>query len=397
MKRLLLICDAFPPAFAPRMGNLCKFLGGFDITVVAPDADLQKWPMDLPQNVTVHRFSLVSKIAAVNLFYKLCNYAFSLDDRRLYAKASRALAGQKFDIVLCASFYIFPLLCGAKMAKKLQIPLVVDLRDIVEQYAQPVGLQRVAGFFKLRWLNRWRRNRLLRSVDVVTTVSPWHVAELQKYNSHIRLIYNGFDADEFYPNAVKTDKFVITYTGRLLGGAYQNPTLFFEAMRTLCKEAKFREDVCVRWFVDGDSERQILSLTQQFDLGDCTELNALVSATEIPNILRASSVVLVLTEKSTDNGPHGVMTTKFFEALGCEKPVLCVRSDEGCLAEVVSQTNAGVAATNVEQVEQFIREKYAEWQQLGCTHQAVNQEEKAKFSRQTQAQQFAEIFCNLMS
>lgn len=397
MKRLLLICDAFPPAFAPRMGNLCKFLHGFNITVVAPDADLQKWPMDLPQNVTVRRFSLVSKFAAVNLFYKLCNYAFSLDDRRLYAKASRALAGQKFDIVLCASFYIFPLLCGAKMAKKLQIPLVVDLRDIVEQYAQPVGLQRVAGFFKLRWLNRWRRNRLLRSVDAVTTVSPWHVAELQKYNSHIRLIYNGFDADEFYPNAVKTDKFVITYTGRLLGGAYQNPTLFFEAMRTLCKEAKFREDVCVRWFVDGDSERQILSLTQQFDLGDCTELNALVSATEIPNILRASSVVLVLTEKSTANGPHGVMTTKFFEALGCEKPVLCVRSDEGCLAEVVSQTNAGVAATNVEQVEQFIREKYAEWQQLGCTHQAVNQEEKAKFSRQTQAQQFAEIFCHLMS
>ncbi len=397
MKRLLLICDAFPPAFAPRMGNLCKFLGGFDITVVAPDADLQKWPMDLPQNVTVHRFGLTSKFAAVNLFYKLCNYAFSLDDRRLYAKASRALAGKKFDIVLCASFYIFPLLCGAKMAKKLQIPLVVDLRDIVEQYAQPVGLQRVAGFFKLRWLNRWRRNRLLRSVDAVTTVSPWHVAELQKYNSHIRLIYNGFDAAEFYPNAVKTDKFVITYTGRLLGGAYQNPTLFFEAMRTLCKEAKFRKDVCVRWFVDGDSERQILSLTQQFDLGDCTELNALVSATEIPNILRASSVVLVLTEKSTANGPHGVMTTKFFEALGCEKPVLCVRSDEGCLAEVVSQTNAGVAATNVEQVEQFIREKYAEWQQLGCTHQAVNQEEKAKFSRQTQAQQFAEIFCNLMS
>ncbi len=397
MKRLLLICDAFPPAFAPRMGNLCKFLGGFNITVVAPDADLQKWPMDLPQNVTVHRFGLTSKFAAVNLFYKLCNYAFSLDDRRLYAKASRALAGKKFDIVLCASFYIFPLLCGAKMAKKLQIPLVVDLRDIVEQYAQPVCLQRVAGFFKLRWLNRWRRNRLLRSVDAVTTVSPWHVAELQKYNSHIHLIYNGFDADEFYPNAVKTDKFVITYTGRLLGGAYQNPTLFFEAMHALCKEAKFREEVCVRWFVDGDSERQILSLTQQFDLGDCTELNALVSAKEIPNILCASSVVLVLTEKSTANGPHGVMTTKFFEALGCEKPVLCVRSDEGCLAEVVSQTNAGVAATNVEQVEQFIREKYAEWQQLGCTHQAVNQEEKAKFSRQTQAQQFAEIFCNLMS
>ncbi len=394
-KHLLIVTDAFPPAFAPRMGNLCKFLGGFDITVVTPDADLQNWPMDLPQNVTVHRFGLVSKFAIVNLFYKLCNYAFSLDDRRLYAKAKCALAGQKFDIVLCASFYIFPLLCGAKMAKQLQIPLVVDLRDIVEQYAQPVGFQKITSFFKLRWLNRWRRNRLLRSADAVTTVSPWHVAELQKYNSHIRLIYNGFDAAEFYPSVVKSDKFTITYTGRLLGGAYRNPTLFFEAMRELCTDEKFRENVCVRWFVDADSARQILALAQQFGIGGCTELNALVSAKEIPDILRASSVVLVLTEKSTANGPHGIMTTKFFEALGCEKPVLCVRSDEGCLAEVICQTNAGVAATNVAEVEQFLREKYAEWQQNGYTHQSVNQAEKEKFSRQTQAQQFAEIFCGL--
>jgi glycosyltransferase involved in cell wall biosynthesis len=396
-KRLLIVADAFPPAFAPRMGNLCKFLDGFDITVVTADPDLQNWPMDLLQNVAVHRFGLASKFAIVNLFYKLCNYAFSLDDRRLYAKANRALAGQKFDIVLCASFYIFPLLCGVKMAKKLQCPLVVDLRDIVEQYAQPVGFQKVISFFKLRWLNCWRRNRLLRSADVVTTVSPWHVAELQKHHAQVRLIYNGFDADDFYFNAVNSDKFTITYTGRLLEKSDRNPTLFFEAMRTLCKDTDFRENVRVRWFVDADSEKKILPLAQQFGIADCTELNALVSPNDIPDILRASSVVLVLTNKSAANGPHGVMTTKFFEALGCEKPVLCVPSDEDCLADVIRQTNAGVAAASVAEIEQFILEKYHEWQQFGYTHQPVNQEEKAKFSRQTQARQFEEIFCSLIS
>ncbi len=396
-KHLLIVADAFPPAFAPRMGNLCKFLDGFDITVVTADCDSQNWPMEIPQNVTIHRFGLTSKFAIANLFYKLCNYAFSLDDRRLYVKATRALAGQNFDIVLCASFYIFPLLCGTKMAKKLHCPLVVDLRDIVEQYSQPVGIQKVTRFFKLRWLNRWRRNRLLRSADVVTTVSPWHVAELQKRHAQVRLIYNGFDADKFYSSAVKTDKFTILYTGRLLGKLDRNPMLFFEAMCALCNDANFRENVRVRWFVDADSEQKILALAQQFGIGDCTELNALVSANEIPDILRASSVVLVLTNKSAANGPHGVMTTKFFEALGCEKPVLCVPSDEGCLADVIRQTNAGVAAASVAEVEQFILEKYREWQQFGYTHQPVNQEEKAKFSRQTQAQQFAEIFCKLIS
>jgi len=62
------------------------------------------------------------------------------------------------------------------------------------------------------------------------------------------------------------------------------------------------------------------------------------------------------------------------------------------LAEVIKQTNAGLAATTVEQVKQFILEKQAEWQKNGFTRQNVNLAEKAKFSRQTQAKQFVQIF-----
>ena len=36
MNKLLIICDMFPPAFAPRMGYLCKYLTrmGWEVTVV---------------------------------------------------------------------------------------------------------------------------------------------------------------------------------------------------------------------------------------------------------------------------------------------------------------------------------------------------------------------------
>ena len=36
MKRLLILCDMFPPAFAPRMGYLCKYLSraGWEVDVV---------------------------------------------------------------------------------------------------------------------------------------------------------------------------------------------------------------------------------------------------------------------------------------------------------------------------------------------------------------------------
>jgi hypothetical protein len=86
------------------------------------------------------------------------------------------------------------------------------------------------------------------------------------------------------------------------------------------------------------------------------------------------------------------MTTKVFEYMAVEKPVLCVRSDEGCLAETICETQSGIAACTVEQVECFILEKYAEWQQNGYTHQTVGRQKVQQFSRKEQAGQFIRIF-----
>ena len=84
------------------------------------------------------------------------------------------------------------------------------------------------------------------------------------------------------------------------------------------------------------------------------------------------------------------MTTKFFEALGVEKPILCVHSDEGCLAQVINETQSGLAATNVNDVKQFILHHFALWQQNGHTHIDVNNKEQ--FTRQNQARQFLDLF-----
>ncbi|MBP7965301.1 MAG: hypothetical protein KAZ12_01515, partial [Paludibacteraceae bacterium] len=117
-----------------------------------------------------------------------------------------------------------------------------------------------------------------------------------------------------------------------------------------------------------------------------------VNPKQINTILNQSSIVLVFSNRTKPEGPHGIMTTKFFEALGAERPVLCVRSDEGCLSAAIKETNAGLAGTTVEEVKAFIVEKYKEWKKTGYTHQPVDQNKKMTFSRQAQAQQFENIF-----
>ena len=95
--------------------------------------------------------------------------------------------------------------------------------------------------------------------------------------------------------------------------------------------------------------------------------------------------MLVLTNTRT----HGMLTTKFYEALGCDKPILCVPSDKGSLAELIAYTNAGIATDDVEHIKQFITERYHEWQQNGFTRQATQHREE--FTREAQCEQMEQI------
>jgi hypothetical protein len=66
------------------------------------------------------------------------------------------------------------------------------------------------------------------------------------------------------------------------------------------------------------------------------------------------------------------------------------------LASAIEKTNAGIAATHIEEVKAFILEKYTEWQQNGYTHQNVVIAEKEKFSRQEQAKAFEHIIQSIL-
>ena len=96
----------------------------------------------------------------------------------------------------------------------------------------------------------------------------------------------------------------------------------------------------------------------------------------------------------TNEKTHGMLTTKFYEALGCGKPVLCVPSDKGALAELISYTHAGVATDDDEAIRSFISDRYREWQDNGFTAQPVLHREQ--FSRETQCNQLETIINTLI-
>jgi len=326
---------------------------------------------------------------------------FDWKSRYFARQVRRQVADKRYDLVYVSTFPPTPLRAAVEVAQEQHIPLHVDLRDLDEQ--TPTNQYQAHRLWQSRFLHRLfralnirRRNAMLAKADSLSSVSPWHVDFLRQWNKPTQLIYNGFDDTRFKPKDERTDIFRIVYTGRLYDSALQNPSLFFQALQALKSEGSLPPELRVAWYTDEAGKARVMRWANETETAALMDFYPFVPTDAIPQVLHQSSIVLVASRKSSEKGPHGIMTTKFFEALGVEKPVLCVPSDEECLAQVIHDTHAGVAASDIETIKRFILDRYNEWKKQGFTRQAVDAEQKKRFTRRYQAQQFEQQFLQII-
>lgn len=374
------------PAYTPRLRSLCEHIvaEGHTIDVVVEKiADLpfeHNYPID---EVRLYSGSKVDW-ALKNVWSLLTDWK----NRAMSAYVERTYGQQHYDAVFCTSFHTFPLRAAVEFGEKHGIPVTLDLRDIVEQapknqqnYLRHSGglLNLFVGLFTK--VNLRRRNRCLQRANQVISVSPWHVETLKQYNPKTMLVYNGYDAKQYQWEEVKTEDFVLSYTGKFFGAPLQDPTLLFEALQELKEEIPYRVVV----HSNPTGEELLRNWAKQYDVEDRFEISGYIPTDEAISLYHHSAILLIFSNTASDETVHGMMTTKFFEAMGVEKPVLCVRSDEEVLKAAIQKSNAGLAATNKEEVIAFIRNKYAEWKENGYTRQPVIGKEQ--YSRQSESQQ----------
>ena len=199
----------------------------------------------------------------------------------------------------------------------------------------------------------------------------------------------------FYPKTEPTSTFNIAFIGKYYAHYALCPTLLFAALQQLIEDRQVDDhDVRVLFYTNEAGQKAFALLAKQYNIEQIVSTNEYILRSELVKKMHQSSILMILTTPSKDNGTHGIMGTKFYEILGVEKPCLCLNSDEECLAESIKQTNAGLAATNTEDVKAFVLEKYQEWKQNGYTHQQVINKEQ--FTRQHEAKQFEKLFIEIM-
>lgn len=362
MKRFLVVSD--PPAapgYLPRVRFLCEYLvrKGYDVTLLTEEYQ----PLPFPHHYPIETIKMYTG-GTFDWFVKTVWTLLTDWHNRAFAK--KAIIHPPYDMVICSAFSDFPLGAAQRIAQNLHVPLLCDIRDLDEQvensrYQYHHRTWWTMPFRRLyRAIHIRRRNKVLRAADYITTVSPWHVGFIKQFNPNVHVLYNGFDDKQFYPEDIRTDQFTISYIGSLF--EWQQPAL-----------AK------VRRVVEALNSRYP-SIHIRLDIH--TPQSSPVPHNQLGDAIRKSSIMLVLTSPDT----HGMLTTKFYEALGCGKPVLCVPSDQGALADLMAYTNAGLATDDETQMARFLLDKYQEWQQNGFTRQNVQHREQ--FARDAQYDQY---------
>ena len=407
MKNLLIICDNFPPQSGPRMGYLVKYAKrlGWNSYVVAAEnksrndlTGLSGYAVEthiVPQKP--HRkWNLLHMLP---FFWPYDYLRGEYDMRRI---ALELVQRVKIDLVLCTHTYgSFPLSTAHAVATQAKLPLVVDIRDLDAQnpyipfWKLPFDrkMDRLRNLFS--FISRRRSARMHRSAGALTTISPWHAEWLKRWNKNTSCIYNGFDPELFKPAVPRrVERFEVIYTGTLGEPRGRDFEFFIQAIQAMDKAGKIDPTRFHVSFYCGTIMRtnNIRERIADLEIGRYFEFLPFVPITEVPRLYEQASCLLLLSAKSGPNGTHGIMTTKFYEYLAANRPILCVRSDEECLEAAIKETNAGCAARSVEETVNFLLKLYSEWQETGMTRGTTNELKLSLYSRATQAKQFAELF-----
>lgn len=292
------------------------------------------------------------------------------------------LSQEKFHVIYATSPDFSCLTVGSFLSKRIIVPWVADFRDIVEQdlmkgLRQNIYLKRIV----------YRRKSILETSSKVITVSKHHAKVLENsLNRHVDVVYNGYDPEVFHYSPPSTsNKFKITYMGRILNEWTRNPNVLFEGLDRLLHNKLIDEKLFeINFF--GTEKDLVDKLSQKYYCKKFIKVLPRVGYDKVPEILRDSNVNIVLNNKGRD----GILTTKLFEYMAIGKPFICTPSGCDELKQIVDISKTGLICEKPEDIYFFIKEIYDKWRKSDNDLIEASDDTKI-FSRKYQTGIFAGI------
>lgn len=389
MKNILILTDYFPPFGGPRMAYFVDYLHRNDwkpYVLSIKDMPCGEYFFPIVADIPIVRLEY-EKVIPINpklsIFNRILNFIFipeksneGILSQEIINEIRKEYKYINFDLILTSCSFMLSFFKASNiLSRQLNIPWVADLRDIHEQNITK-GIQ-LRGRLRLK-RNCLRRNNLLKTASLVTTISEWHSIYLRgKSRKPVYTIYNGYDPDLFYSSTpILSNKFQICYSGSFVDG--RDLTIFLDALFLLSTENKINLDKIILQTFGRDPER-----LSQYDYHYCRKVirgNNIVPHNQLLEIFNASSILLSLVADA-----NGIMTTKAYEYIASRRPILSIPVADGALKEIIDETNSGLSSGDINEIANFIYNKYCEWETNGFVHNNEFNIKVEKYSRENQS------------
>jgi len=320
----------------------------------------------------------------------------SMDDASLWAIVAAVLAaklGRTHGVaaVVATGPPFSVALCGARLAKRLDVPLVVDMRD-------PWRDNWYAWYPNER--SRRRRmaveRRVLRTARVVVATTETIAAEARDMGAcDVRVISNGYDAADIVPWKPRIDDSLrLSFMGTMYDRGLANPTGLLEAL------ARLREghpDLDIRLDVIGTAANSIRERVARLGLTESVTFAGYLPHQEAVRRL-ASADVAVATIRGTGRGAQAAVAAKVYEYFGVGIPVLALVPPDGETARVVNEGHAGwvLPCEDVEQVAAKLKSLVEEKRQ-GPSWSGATREFASQFDRRLLTGELAAVLDEITS
>ena len=366
--KVLIITYYWPPAGGSgvqRWLKFVKYLQGFNIQPIVYTISNPKYPTiddsllnEIPENIEVLKHPIweptdllfwkrklqqeggISNVSK-NSFLSFIRGNFFIPDPKLFwIKPSvkylqRYLNKNDVDLIISTGPPHSVHLIAEKLHQKNDVKWLADFRDPWSDIYYNKDFKEFS-FVKNR--NKKLEKSVLKKADCVITVSNALKKEFSKYANRVEVVTNGFDDDFLESSKILLDeKFTISYIGML--PKQSNPENLFRVLQGLCSQNKdFEKDLQLNFI--GDISDVVKTAVFKNKLEENTRFIDYVDHTKAIEYQQKAQVLLLLIPNVKKC--KGILTGKLFEYLSAKRPILAIGPEDGDLADVIEDTNAGV-------------------------------------------------------
>ena len=221
---------------------------------------------------------------------------------------------------------------------KKEIPKLKWIADFRDPWSELDLLNEFLLNNSSRKKHKYLEKEVLQTADVTLTVSETWVEDLERLGSNnVKLITNGYDAEDFELKDKANDKFIIGHYGLL--NHLRNPKNLWKSLANLCEENKaFNSKLEIH--LSGNIDIEVIAEIESYSflIGKIKQLGYLSHSKVLEQYNQTDVLLLLLFNSKSGEGNY---PGKIFEYFAAKKPIFSFGPKGSDAERLIEKTNTG--------------------------------------------------------